>query len=778
MAKTRLSAWTFLVLVACGASGFAQERSLSTTAHGATAQERLIMEQIDQLAAAGQFDEALQNLQRLVDNAEGRLVEMGPVERAATLALQVHAPIGRWAQWRLHAWSAAQPEQLADVVRTQQEQATRGSELALERHDMRDLQKLVDRFSLASASASARLLLSDLYLDRGWTVAARQALEAPGVSLRVPAKAADAAGDESSASAQGMGLPWPTSWPQVKRLPQRDDLLDRSRAALAETQSLSRDELAAQVAARLVRIAAFDCQAIEFSDTCDWAGSLAERLPEKPREQLTASIEVARQWFSDRTNQRTEEQSGDWPTFAGNAQRRAIASATELALGNWPTWTRQLERLTGSRQRDAGSRPPVGENHLGTLSYHPAVYEGRVYVNELTRILAFDLESGSSWPPVDPPLPVFDSGMTAANYLPFGYTLAGVPRGTLTIDDGTLYARMGPPVTGWFGRRPGNTDSSLSFVIALDLARQGSMRPGFPVRLSAAQFPDGEFEGSPLVLGDQVIVAIAMRDNVSLRRLVISIEKDSGAILWRSPALASGTVSGSEQASLVAHQLVTASGGRVLVNTNLGAIACLDQATGEIIWLARYRRMPSAADEPYPLQDRYRYRDLLPCMVVGTQVICAPQDCPEIFSLDITSGELLWSTDSEAVDDATQLLGATDKSIIVAGDRIFWLDRYSGRVLAAFPGGTTSDAGSALPSPRGYGRGVVGIDRVYWPTQHEIFAFDADQAGRAAGGDPIIRGRWRLDTHGAEGGNLLLLKDGVVIAGPSRLFVYKRPGKR
>jgi outer membrane protein assembly factor BamB len=304
------------------------------------------------------------------------------------------------------------------------------------------------------------------------------------------------------------------------------------------------------------------------------------------------------------------------------------------------------------------------------------------------------------------------------------------------------------------------------------------MRPGYPVRLGAVQFPGAEFEGAPLIVGEQVIAAVGTRDNVNLRRSVISIDKRSGAILWRSPPLAAGTVSGSEQASLIANQLLAASGGRVLVNTNLGAIACLDQSSGQIVWLARYRRTAAASDAAYPLPDRYRFRDLTPCMIVGTQVICAPQDAPEIFSLDITSGELLWSTDAEAVDDATQLLGATDQSIVVAGDRIYWLERYSGRVLAAFPAGTTSDAAGALPSPRGYGRGVMGAGRVYWPTQHEIFAFDADQAGRAVNGAPLIRARWRLDTHGAEGGNLVLFQGGVIVAGANRLFVFRQPTKR
>ena len=102
----------------------------------------------------------------------------------------------------------------------------------------------------------------------------------------------------------------------------------------------------------------------------------------------------------------------------------------------------------------------------------------------------------------------------------------------------------------------------------------------------------------------------------------------------------------------------------------------------------------------------------------------------------------------------------------------------SGRVIAAFPGGGIDDASSALPAPRGYGRGVIGDDQVYWPTQHEIFVFDADQVGRAVNGAPVIRKRLRLDTRGAEGGNLVLFKDGLIVAGANRLFVYRQMDRK
>lgn len=754
-----------------------QERSLSSTAHGATAQERLLIEQIDQLVSSGEYDEAVASLDRLVANSDGHLIEMGSVQRASTLSLQLHVPVSQWAQWQLNSWNRTSPEKMAATARLQEQVAERAIAQAQKSLDSFELQKTVDRYPLAVSCVRARLMLCDLYLDQGWTFAARQALEAPGLSLRVPLQAQ---GDRVGSG--GIGLALHTVWPLLRKLPSGTedqpvaDLFDRSLARLTTDSGIPVELLTAEITRRIVRIASMDSPRKEFDDTCEWAISFSSHFSQAAREKILSAVETARRWKTQRDD-RDKQSNAHWPTFAGNSLRNGDceqkASGSQFQeLAGWPTWTRVLQRQTGSTDRNPASKPPVAENTLGLVSYHPAVHDERIYLHELTRILAFDLKSGKPWPPTDPEMPVFDSGMTSANFLPFGYSLMGGPRGTLTVDNGVLYARMGPPVTGWFGRAPGNSNSSLSYIVALELDRQGSMHHGFPVRLDGINYPSTEFEGCPAVCSDLLIVAAGMRDNVNLRRSVLAIERDSGVIRWRSPVLASGTVSGSEQASLISHQLVTCAGGRVFVNTNLGAIACIDQLGGQILWLARYRRSPPASERQYAQADRYRYRDLSPCMVVGTQLICAPQDCGEIFSLDAVTGELIWSTDFESVDDATQLLGCYDNSVVVAGDRIYWLDRITGRMLAAFPAGTTSEAAGALPSPRGYGRGLLCGNSVYWPTQHEIFVFDADQSGKSRDDNPLIRKRIRLDIRGAEGGNLLLLPNGIAIAGANRLFVF------
>ena len=759
-----------IALVVCAGAlrmAGAQDRSLTSVAHGATAQERLLMEQIDQLAGAGQISEALASLKRLVDQSQGRLIEVGELQRAATLSVQLHLPIADWALWRLARWSVQYPDKLQAAARTDEEQASRALQSLGIEFKGDALKETIARYPLASSATAARLMLCDFYLDRGWSVAARQALEAPGLGFRAwPVDAQQAT--------HGNGLPWTSAWPHLSSSKSIGQLLEHSWHSIHAPFNESDDALRLALLKRSLAVTALDATSAEMKNAAQWVATLGERLPMAERGELNASIRQSNDWFAQRTLRlaNVPEQA---KTFAANSSRRGSDAPNEnnkLDLGSWTKWTRALERMTGQLDRNPASKPPVAEGPNGILPYYPLVYDGKVFVHELTRITAFDATSGKSWPPTEPSMPLYDSGATAASFFPFGYSMVGAPRGTLTIDDDRLYARMGPPVTGWFGRAPTNENLSLSSLVALDLKRQGSMRPGFPVRLPGDEFPHAEFEGTPTVVGQQVLVCVIARDNVNLRRYVVSIDRDTGSVIWRSPMLASGMVSGCEQASLVSHQLLSVAGGRIFVNTNLGSVACLDLETGQIVWLVRYQRATASADEAYARPDRFRYRDLTPCMIVGTQVVCAPQDCPELFALDSASGQLLWSTDAERVDDANQLLGAYQQNLIVSGDRLYWLDASSGQVLAAFPAGGVGEMSTALPSPRGYGRGLIVGDRVYWPTQNEIFVFDAQQSSDAIGKPPAIRERLRLETRGAEGGNLTLFGDGLIIAGPGRLFVF------
>ena len=282
-----------------------------------------------------------------------------------------------------------------------------------------------------------------------------------------------------------------------------------------------------------------------------WTSAMASTLVPELKKQFDDRWKQAASWtFTSLGKQLTRMDATSWPQFAGEADRDAT-SATRLDPGGWPTWNQLLERYSGSSDRTSAAKPRVGELESGLLSYHPAVYRGRVYLNELNRIVAYDLKSGLQWPESKPPLPLFDSHIAPAALLPIGYPLVGAARGTVVLHDDCLYARIGSPVTGWSNGERAGDGGSISYIVGIDLQRQGSLLRGFPLHLSQFDFDGGEPEGCPVVMGDKLIVTVAKRDNVGLRRSVAAFDRFSGELIWKSPVLANGSVEGTDRANLL-----------------------------------------------------------------------------------------------------------------------------------------------------------------------------------------------------------------------------------
>jgi hypothetical protein len=302
------------------------------------------------------------------------------------------------------------------------------------------------------------------------------------------------------------------------------------------------------------------------------------------------------------------------------------------------------------------------------------------------------------------------------------------------------------------------------------------MLRGFPIRLMPPEFEGYEFEGPPMVWGDLVLVAVSQREHVGLRRGVVAFNRESGALVWRSGVLATGSVAGTERANLISHQILSAAGGRVFYNTNLGSIACLDPLDGKIIWLTQYTRSRFNAKLSAP--DRFRYRDLTPCLIDQGLVYCAPQDCPEIFALSATTGDLVWSTDSVQAADAVHLLGIHGDHLIASGDGLLWIDRLGGRVQSRFPGANTPGVVNALPQPRGVGRGTIAGDEILYPVADEILVFDANldegAASHPLGAIPHLLRRHQLGARARDGGNVIVAGDQILYVSPSRLMSFSR----
>lgn len=729
----------------------------------ASPDQRLMMEQVEELIAAREFDEAIANLEKLFDLGSGKIVEVGSVQSAGTLMTLRYVPLRDWVAERLTQLLLEQPELRQPYQARMHDLARATLERLQGSKDISEVQEAVRRFYATAEAPQLCLLWADLCLERGWGIATVQAAQALSSDLRLSL-------DSDSQLQETM--PWSLVWRNVDPdMPQNLEAFQRllSRDTLS---AMDREEQLINALSRVLTAGMVAPHEVDRELILKWVHGVTPAFSEASQRKIASWVAQQDQWPQ-------LEVEVPWSTFAGNSRRNLIRTGS-YDLEDWQSWSQMFYSggYTGTRDRVPASRPRVAESEQGALPYYPVVVDGRVYVNTLTRIVAFDLKTGRPWPDIHPALPLYDSGVSQAAFMPLGYPFLGLPRGTLSVDGDFLYACMSRrAVTGSAQGDVPEDGGSFSYLVGLDLKRQGSMLRGFPRRLLPPEFPAAELEGAPLVWGDLLLVAILQRDHVGVRRSVAAFHRFSGKLIWRSGTLASGVVAGSDQANLISHQLLTSAGGRVFYNTNLGSIVCLDALSGAISWLTRYDRdlnQPETVATP----DRFRYRDLTPCLVDRGLVYCAPQDCAEIFALDATTGDLVWSTDRNQVDDAIHLLGIYGENLIVSGDRIAWIDRLSGRMIAKFPGSTTPGVANALPDPRGMGRGAISGGEVYWPTSGEVYVFDAEVPDAADKTKinhlPSLHRRVPIGAQASEGGNMVIAGDYLIFVSPRRIMAFGR----
>lgn len=727
-----------------------------------------MLEQVEQMAAEGDASEAIAGLEKLFDQGAGYLVASGAQQRAGTLVVQ-----------RFHSLRTEVSQRLGQLLSSDEvaRQAYRRRNDAVAkrllddlriRHDFEQAEIAALRYANSSSGAGLYRLLTDMYLERGWSLAAMSAVQRFVPELRAQLGVASGSIADSKASLptskydQGT-LPWPRVWNANRETvaKQLSDFLaeqirSESDGTKVFTEALNRVSMAMELEFNQV-----DCN-LWFA----WLNVV--------REYLTADGYARIQERMDRATKAQRATQDGWQTFAGNPSRSGRTDDFD-SHPKRPVWSQRVPLFMASQDLVPASLPRVGEGERETLPYHPVISGGRLYVNAMTEIQAFELDSGDTWPKSAATEPLFSSGLSSADYLPLGYPLIGTPRATLTVSGEKLFARMGDAVTGRANPRVAADGGSLSQLVGLDLKREGSMLPGFPVRLVPPDFENAEFEGAPVVFGDQLLVTVAVRDNVGLRRSVAAFDLEGGRLRWQSPPLATGVVEGSENANLISHQLLTVAGGRIFYNTNLGSVVCLNPMNGRVLWLTQYRRAPKRTRGIYE-PDRFRYRDLNPCLVDQGLVYCAPQDCPEIFALDASTGDLVWSSNEAQTQDLVHLVGTTKESIVASGDRLIWLDRRSGKIQGAYPASNSPVRMNALPQPRGLGRGIVSADRVYWPVSGAILVFSAQCAKPLAGapvGEPRCLDRIDLGSRGNDGGNLLASGGMLIYSSAMRIMAFR-----
>jgi hypothetical protein len=109
------------------------------------------------------------------------------------------------------------------------------------------------------------------------------------------------------------------------------------------------------------------------------------------------------------------------------------------------------------------------------------------------------------------------------------------------------------------------------------------------------------------------------------------------------------------------------------------------------------------------------------------------------------------------------LLGVGGGHLIASGHRLYWIDLYSGQIAGSFP----SRVQDAL---RGYGRGILAGQHVYWPTRERIFVFDQHNMRQ-------VRQPIDLAPIGMTGGNLVIVDNVLLITSADKLAAFRSIGR-
>ena len=672
---------------------------------------RTHLEQVKAYLQSQQWDEAIDVLRTVAERYGDKLVAR-PVPADAPVSpagIAQYCNLRDYCQWQL----ATLPAEALQIYRQRvDEQAEPAYQAAVAARDCLALERVIEQYFCSSCGDDALLAWGDLALEQGDFAAARAAWQ------RIHRQ---------------LGLEQSTPRESVRRLTYPDSTLPP-----------------ADIAARLILVSILeqdvDRAQAELSDFTRLYPTSVGQLGGREVQYvgvLTSLLAASRDWKAPRD-------IDDWKTFAGATTRnRVVEHEIDIGAIVWRAKFKpavledglqfDFPRSMRGFPEDRPQKPRV------LLSFHPVVAGDLILVNTQDQILGFDRRTGKpAWNGKSEV--IYREESDHFNPSARVYSL-GAPRYTMTVTGRRLYARMGSPVTIYgneMQRRGGP-----GYLVCLDLGSEG--------RLVWKLFPqftpdDGKwaFEGSPVCDGDFIYVAVRHSD-VRPQSHVACYEAETGKLRWMRYLCAAETP-GSGQKDESTCNLLTLDGRRLYVNTNLGAVVSLDTRDGQIEWLTKYRT-PQVGDLGHP--NPHFQRDLNPCIAYRGMLFVAPSDSESIYAFDATSGDLLWESPHAA--SAQQLLGVGNGNLIAAGDRVYWINATTGKLLQRWPD---------TPNPKGFGRGALVGDQVVWPTREEIYLL-SQKTGQM---EKVIQ---LAALHpGQTGGNLLVDAESMFIAGSESLTCY------
>ena len=432
------------------------------------------------------------------------------------------------------------------------------------------------------------------------------------------------------------------------------------------------------------------------------------------------------------------------PLVGALEQAIAIAPPTATPPGTWPSYGGPPDRAaapdfkgrsdallfsvdTAAMSR-AGEMAPISSTQMRlmlnqTLAIYPVYDQRQLFFQDGVNLHAVSIDGGMK-------LPGWQStSVQLAAQAPSSPMLR-----TLALAPDAIYAVLSDSASPLLMGEGGGQENSA--LICVDRATGRTLWRTTPSAIAQqnAALKATQLASPPLVFEDRVFVAARGGRNAQFYDLyLLCFDRNTGKLAWSS-YVASGpnlnlmdempfaVESGLPQLSLHA--------GRVIVTTNIGAIAAIEVSDGTPAWLRTYQRMDLPSGRAIgrfirpgnALQSVARIFAASPPVVAGGNVFALPVDGKAILVLDEVDGRLIKQIPRASVDNADTLVGVTGQTLVIASERSAMAIDWR---TAAQEGTSQSDAtrwAMEFPASALRGRPFLTTDSLFLPHRRSAAA--------------------------------------------------------
>lgn len=442
----------------------------------------------------------------------------------------------------------------------------------------------------------------------------------------------------------------------------------------------------------------------------------------------------------------------DWPRIGGNnAATRVSESAArnDVRLWSFPP-NMSGETLTNhlNAARQAWQRMGAQGSFLHAF---PAVGPGgEVVISDGISVWAVSLEDGKS---------LWKFPSDAKEDAIFTQTMVGQPRvmsmASPVISDGYVYVNFLPRTVNMGGQ------NEVTYLAAISLDK------GIP-RWTTKDDPELQnvwFGSAPVVYGGRVYAAVTSSGNTAPSVELVVLNADTGKI-ERKVFLCEGrrAMPGWGGWMVSEAPVVAESGGVLFINSNLGALAAIQAATFEVLWMIEYEvgAPKQGPNRRWPQQMGERNgRGLSPVVVLDRRVCFLAGDADNYLEYDALTGKKLLSVparirtgNSSSGADAVRWFAG-----IREGHAWFQGDKYAFAIDLTKVDPAKPDDAPVIALTQGRlavkaaGKGFLTSNRFYLPLADGINVYEAKNFKLA------FDAAWQEDTRLGDAGTLLLVGD-------------------